>query len=360
MYIVILAGGSGTRFWPLSRKSRPKQLISITGGSSMLQRTVERVLPLNPKRVIVITNRLQAEESSQQLERYRGEARIDIIAEPLGRNTAPAVALAAKLVAAEENSGIMAVLPADHYIRDEAALRNSLQTAARAAAAGRLLTLGILPTTPETGYGYMEREQGEPLADGSFRVKRFVEKPDLATAIGYLESGRYFWNSGMFVWRADTILAELGRYMPEMLSVFNQLKLEGDRYGSGLPEQIDSIYRQINSESIDYGVMERSELVQMIPADIGWSDLGSWSALPEVLQPDQSGTVAVNCAGHININSRNCIISGNGGVVATIGVNDLIVVSTGDALLVCKKGEAQDVKQVVEMLQQKGLREYLT
>ncbi len=358
MYIVILAGGSGTRFWPLSRTKRPKQLISITDGPTMLQRTVERVLPLNPKRIIVVTNHLQAEESERQLSSYRSLVHIDIISEPVGRNTAPAVGLAATIIAAHDPEGIMAVLPADHYIRDIEGLRNTLIKSAHSAKNGWLMTLGILPTAPETGYGYLEADlslRGE----GPFPVIRFVEKPDQTTALHYLEAGNFFWNSGMFVWRADIILGELSVYMPELARELHRITFKDVWELADLEEQVAKAYSAISSQSIDYGVMEKSDKVQMVPADIGWSDVGSWSALPDVSETDEQDTVVTNCASYINIDSRGCIVSGNGGVVATVGVNDLIVVSTGDALLICPKDRAQDVKKVVEKLVEKGLQKHL-
>ncbi len=358
MYIVILAGGSGTRFWPVSRTTRPKQLISITDGSTMLQRTVERVLPLKPKRILVITNHLQAEESERQLSSYRSVVNIDIIAEPVGRNTAPAVGLAATIIAAHDPEGIMVVLPADHYIRDIEGLQNRLIKAVHSAKNGWLMTLGIVPTAPETGYGYLEADlslRGE----GPFPVRRFVEKPDQITALNYLESGNFFWNSGMFVWRADTILAEIATYMPELAVELDRITFNDVWELADLGEQIEEVYSAISSQSIDYGVMEKSSRVQMVPSGIGWSDVGSWSALPDITDTDEQETVVNNCASYINIESRGCIVSGNGGVVATVGVNDLIVVSTGDALLVCPKNRAQDVKKVVEKLSEKGLQDYL-
>ncbi|WP_305731670.1 mannose-1-phosphate guanylyltransferase [Trichlorobacter ammonificans] len=359
MYVVILAGGSGTRFWPLSRKTRPKQLISVLDGPTMLQRTVERILPLQPKRVLVVTNRLQAAETEQQLARYRSLVPVDVIAEPVGRNTAPAVGLAAAIIAAHDPEGIMAVLPADHYIRDDQGLCRVLANAAQTARNGWLVTLGIVPTAPETGYGYLEADTSLR-GDGPFPVSRFVEKPDHATALSYLESGRFFWNSGMFVWRADTILAEIGRHMPELAERLDTLDFSGDVWElSDLDGQIAGIYGAIGGQSIDYGVMERSDRVQMWPADIGWSDLGSWSALPEVLEMDDNGAVAVNSLAHLAIDSSGCIVSGNGGVVATIGVDNLVVVSTGDAVLVCPRERAQEVRQVVEELERRKMTQYL-
>ncbi len=358
MYVVILAGGSGTRFWPVSRAARPKQLISVTDGPTMLQRTVERILPLKPKRILVVTNQLQVEETEQQLSRYRTQMPVDLIAEPVGRNTAPAVGLAATIIAAHDPEGVMAVLPADHYIRDDAGLRETLQVAAHSAKNGWLMTLGIVPTSPETGYGYIEADMSLR-GNGPFPVTRFVEKPDRATALAYLEAGSFFWNSGMFVWRADVILSELEKYMPELTAELNRISF-GDVWElSDLTGRIAAIYQSINGQSIDYGVMEKSDRVQMVPAEIGWSDVGSWSALPEIAGLDEQGSVVVKCSAYINVDSSSCIVSGNGGVVATVGVHDLIVVATSDAVLVCPKDRAQEVRRVVEQLSAQGLDTYL-
>lgn len=359
MYVVILAGGSGTRFWPVSRATRPKQLISVVDGPTMLQRTVERVLPMKPKRILVVTNRLQAEETECQLAEYRRMAPLDVIAEPVGRNTAPAIGLAATLIAARDPQAVMAVLPADHFIRDEAGLRDCLQTAAQTARNGYLVTLGIVPTRPETGYGYIEADTALRGA-GPFPVLRFVEKPPLEQALQYLEARNFLWNSGIFVWRADVILEELDSYMPELAAQLGTLQFGGDVWDvADLEPQIEGVYSRVGSQSIDYGVMERSKRVQLVPADIGWSDVGSWSALPEVVEADQYHNVVTNCVDHIAVESSGCIVSGHGGLVATVGVNDLVVVSSGDALLVCPKDRAQDVRAVVDLLKAKGLDRFL-
>lgn len=352
MYIVILAGGSGTRFWPLSRTARPKQLISITGGPTMLQRTVERVLPLKPKRILVVTNYLQAEETRRQIAGFR-KVPIDVIAEPTARNTAPAIGLAASIIAAHDPAGVMAVLPADHYIRDEEALRTTLLGASHAARNGYLVTLGIMPSRPETGYGYIEADM-ELRGEGPFPVRRFIEKPPLEKALEYLDAGNFFWNSGMFIWRADVILAEIGTHMPELSKALGTICFAGDPWElCDIEGHIEAVYGSVASESIDYGVMEKSERVQVLPVEMGWSDVGSWSALPEVIEPDQDGTVCVKAPGHVAIDSNGCIIYGGGRIVATVGVSDLIVVSTADAVLVCSRDRAQDVKKVVDELKRK-------
>jgi mannose-1-phosphate guanylyltransferase len=359
MYAVILAGGSGTRFWPLSRKKSPKQLMSVFGGKSMLQRTIERVLPLRPKRVLVITNTIQAEESARQLKDYHNDCRIDIIEEPVGRNTAPAIGLAASIIARYDPDGVMLVLPADHYIVQEEKFRETVLTAREAALNGFLVTMGIVPTRPETGYGYIEAET-EQRGAGPYPVRRFVEKPSLAKAAEFLSAGNFYWNSGMFVWRADVILDSLMAFMPELSAGLAGLTFSRDIWElADLRPQIETIYQTISGESIDFGVMEKADNVQVLPAEFGWSDVGSWSALPEVLAPDISGNVAISVREELFLDSEGCLLYGDGKLTALIGVKDLIVVNTPDALLVCHRDRAQDVKQIVAELEKKGLTEYL-
>jgi mannose-1-phosphate guanylyltransferase len=324
----------------------------------MLQRTVERVLPLKPKRILVITNQIQAEETERQLHRYR-KVPIDVIAEPAARNTAPAIGLAAAIIAAHDPTGIMVVLPADHFIKDEEALRDTLIQAGHAAKNGYLVTLGIMPSRPETGYGYIEADM-DLRGEGPFPVRRFVEKPPLEKAVRYLEEGNFFWNSGMFIWRADTILDEMESFLPGLHSKLSDISLTGDVWElSDLEEQIDMVYQDIESISIDFGVMEKSSKVQVVPVEMGWSDVGSWSALPEVVEPDSSGTVCINAVGHIAIDSSDCLIYADKRMVATVGVSNLVIVSTPDAILVCDRERCQDVKKVVEQLVANGQTAFL-
>jgi mannose-1-phosphate guanylyltransferase len=338
----------------LSRTTRPKQLISITGDRTMLQRTVERVLPLRPKRILIITNALQAGETERQAAGYHTVVPIDVIAEPVARNTAPAIGLAATIIAAHDPAGVMAVLPADHFIRDEDAFRETLVEAAHAARNGYLVTLGIMPSRPETGYGYIEADM-DLRGEGPFPVRRFVEKPPLEESVRYLERGNYFWNSGIFIWRADTILGEIARHMPDLARSLAAISFTGDVWElSDLDGQIEAVYGDVENVSIDYGVMEKSARVQVVPVEMGWSDVGSWSALPEVVAPDARGTVCINAPEQVAIDSSDCLIYADRQVVATVGVRGLIVVSTPDALLVCDRERAQEVKQVVEELSRRG------
>ena len=359
MYVVILAGGSGTRFWPLSRRKHPKQLMSIFGGCSMLQRTVERVLPLKPKRLLVVTNALQVGETARQLEPYRERCRFDVISEPIGRNTAPAVGLAASIIARYDPTGVMVVLPADHYIADEEGFRRTLANGYEAALNGYLVTMGVVPTRPETGYGYIEADTAMR-GKGPYPVKRFVEKPDVEKALEFLAAGSYYWNSGMFVWRADVILDQILAHMPELARVLARLTFSSDIWElDDLRPQIDEIYREIAGQSIDYGIMEKADNVVVIPASFGWSDVGSWGAIPEVIHGDAEGNVILDSRHHVAIDSVNCLAYGGGRAVALVGVRDAIVVVTDDALLVCARDRSQDVKKVVEELERRELTEYL-
>jgi len=357
MYVVILAGGSGTRFWPLSRTKTPKQLMSVFGGRSMLQRTVERVLPLKPKRIMVITNELQAAETARQLADL-GSLPVDVVAEPVGRNTAPAIALAAAIISHHDPAATMLVLPADHYIRNEEEFCRVAVKACEAAAGGALVTLGIEPTRPETGYGYIEADNsaGE---GGCQPVVRFVEKPDASRALEFLAAGNFYWNSGMFIWRVDAIRNELSRQMPELAATIDSLTFATPWDLAGLGPQIERLYPGIRGESIDYGVMERARRVLVIPASFGWSDVGSWSALPEVMEADANANIAIAAKGLISIDSSGSLVYANGKLAALVGVEGLIVVNTDDALLVCRQDRAQDVKKVVEQLQREGMTEYL-
>jgi mannose-1-phosphate guanylyltransferase len=253
----------------------------------------------------------------------------------------------------------MVVLPADHYIRNEAEFCRIIQVSVEAASSGSLVTLGIEPTRPETGYGYIEAGTDE-VSGAAAPVRRFVEKPDAARALEFLAAGNFYWNSGMFIWRVSAIRRELSRQMPELALAVNSLVFGEENWGlEALTPQINAIYPSLKSESIDYGVMERATQVKVIPASFGWSDVGSWSALPEVIEADADGIVAIATAGVISIDSADSLVYGNGKMIALVGIENLIVVDTPDALLVCRRERAQEVKKVVEKLQQQGLREYL-
>jgi mannose-1-phosphate guanylyltransferase len=358
MFIVILAGGSGTRFWPLSRKKSPKQLMSVFGGKSMLQRTVQRILPLQPERILVVTNEQQAKETARQLQEFH-QVPIDIIEEPVGRNTAPAIGLAAAIIASHAPDGVMVVLPADHFIVDEQAFRETISAGIEEAHKGALVTLGITPTKPETGYGYIEAKKGTG-GSGAAPVLRFVEKPDRIKAQEFLLSGNFYWNSGMFIWRASVISTQITRFMPELAGQLAKLNYSEVPWElAELKPQITAIYGDVPAESIDFGVMERADNVLVIPANIGWSDVGSWSALPEVVADDDRGNVVINAKDIVTIDATDCLVYGDDRLVALVGVQGITVVNTPDALLVCATDRAQDVKKIVEELDKRKMSDYL-
>ncbi len=358
MYVVILAGGSGTRFWPLSRQRSPKQLLSVFGGKSMLQRTVERTLPLSPKRIIVVTNALQAKETAAQLA-YLHDPPVDVVVEPVGRNTAPAIGLAATLIAQRDPRGTMVVLPADHYIRDEEEFCRKVWTARESALNGYLVTLGIAPDRPETGFGYIEADRGGR-GVAPYPVTRFVEKPPLETALEFLAAGNFYWNSGMFVWQAQVILEKMREHMPLLSASLARLHFTCECWElADLRPQIEALYGGIDSESIDFGVMEKADNVLVVPASFGWSDVGSWSALADVCEQDECENVCLDAPDPVVIDAHRCTVHGAGKQVALVGVDDLIVVETADALLVCRRDRAQDVKKVVEVLNRRGRQELL-
>jgi mannose-1-phosphate guanylyltransferase len=359
LFPVVMAGGSGTRFWPLSRKAKPKQFLALAGDVPLLAATVSRLPPLAPvERTYVVCGPIHARSVRRILPRLPEE---NLVVEPCARNTAPCVGLAAVHVARRDERGVMAVLPADHHIARPAAFRDALAAAADVAGKGAIVTIGIRPTRPETGYGYLK--VGGPLAGGGKRrrlaartVERFVEKPDRATAARYLSSGDYLWNSGIFVFRADVILEEIGKAMPELRDALATIAAAlGTRRARRVLEQV---FPRCPAISVDYGVMERSDRIAVVPADFGWSDVGSFAALPEVRAPDASGNVAEGDA-MIFDGKGNVVLAQPARPLAVIGLDEIIAVDAGDAVLVCRKDRAQDVKKVVEELTRRGRHELL-
>lgn len=361
LHAVILAGGSGTRFWPLSRRLAPKQLLALTGERTMLQETVLRVSPMvPPERTWVITGRELADETRRQLRVIESAA--SIVIEPMGRNTALAIGVAANRLLADDRDALMAVLPADHVISKPEAFRACLSVAAEVASDGYLVTIGIVPRRPETGYGYIML--GKAVAGHAdtgvrakaFHVERFVEKPNRQRAEQYLASGAAFWNSGIFVWRADMIVEELQRYAPatasagaEIAAIMARAPLDDAR--------VRLLYEAVDAVSIDYAVMERSTRAAVVPAEFGWNDVGSWAALDDVAPKDDRGNVVSGRV--VDVDSRRSILYAQDRVVAAIGVSDLIVVDTPDATLVCAKERAQDVRAVVDALEAQHAQEHI-
>lgn len=352
-HAVILAGGRGERFWPQSRGKRPKQLLALTGGKSMLEETIARVEPLAPPANQWIVTGKGLVAAIKRL----GVASAHLVGEPVGRNTAPAIALAAAEIAKADPGAVMVVLPSDHAIKDVPAFRETLRAAAELAGRDYLVTIGIAPDRPETGYGYIERGDVLPSRDiPCFAVKSFREKPDRTAAERFVKSGYFYWNAGIFAWRAETILHQIELLMPDLWRRLGEWQQQGGLAAG--PKAFAAFYRGVDKVSIDYGVMEKADRVAVVRGDFGWDDLGSWEAIERFHPADAAGNVAigeavaVDCAGTISVCDR--------GLVAALGVRDLIIVRSGDAVLVCPRSRAQDVRAVLERLrQQPRLKRYL-
>lgn len=356
---VIMAGGVGTRFWPRSREKSAKQFLEITGRETMIQSTVRRMDDVVPAdHMFVVTNRQQKSLVVRQLPALREE---NIIIEPVGRNTAPCIGLAALYAKRIAPDAIMIVLPADHLIRDEEEFRRVLRVAADTAHESRsLLTIGITPTHPETGYGYIQTftDSGDHnpfFSKGVLKVKTFAEKPNLETAKRFLESGDFLWNSGMFVWRADVILEQIAACLPELHA---ELMKIDEAIGTPQYQQtLEKGFGVIRGISIDYGVMEKAEPVYVIPGQFGWNDVGSWDEVYRVSGKDERGNSITGKV--IQRDTTNSLVYSPSKLVATIGVEDLIVINTDDALLICRRGKSQDVKEISDYLKRKQMTEYL-
>ena len=356
LFACIMAGGTGSRFWPESTVQRPKQLLRIGTDKPLLELTMDRIASLIPKtRQLIVTGDAIVDAVT--------EAACDlpegnVLSEPLRRNTAPCILLAAKKIQSLDPDGVMCVLPSDHLIGRLDEFLSILQCAGDLAARQDvLITLGIQADYPETGYGYIEF--GAPAGksgDRSYhRVRAFHEKPDLEKAETFLASGRFYWNSGMFVWSVRSIIKAIETYLPALSEAFETLNNLDDP--QALKEQIDRIYPRIEGISIDYGIMEKAENIFGFAADIGWNDVGSWSSLEALLSPDQNGNVSQGS--FVPLESERCIVSSHSGVTVAIGVKDLIIVHTPRATLVCDKSRAQQIKQIFSLLEQNGLKEYL-
>ncbi len=356
-YPVILSGGSGSRLWPMSRRLLPKQFLPLVSEHTLLQDTLLRLKGADSAQPpLVVSNGEHRFLVAEQLRGIGVDARAQIL-EPVGRNTAPAVAVAALLLARDEPQALMLVLPADHLIKDVTAFHKAVATALSLAEQGALLTFGILPQGPVTGYGYIERGDPVPGREHAFRVARFVEKPDLKTAQGYVSSGRFLWNSGMFAFRAARFLEELERFRPDILTAARQALESGTRDLDFL--RLDTAaFTACPSDSIDYAVMERTSSSTVVQADIGWSDVGSWTALWETGDKDARDNVVI---GDVDLRDADgCYVRAEHRLVATVGVRDLIVVETDDAVLVAAKSHAQEVKDVVETLSRKTRTEHIS
>ncbi len=355
-----MAGGSGTRFWPLSRQLYPKQLLRIMGEETLIQQTMRRVLRcVPPKRVVISTTPAQADSIRFQLSEWKDALRESFIIEPEARNTAPAIALVASELVRRDPEAIMLLVPADHVIQGHARFAGAVRLGASLAAQGHLVTFGVPPTRPETGYGYIQPSRkslpGSCKGLKGYAVKRFVEKPDAATAARYLRDGHYYWNSGIFLWRASVILDEIARCQPALARGIS--KIAGMAKAGAIDDRAAAAYRKLPALSIDHGVMERSARAAMIPVDFRWSDVGNWSSLEEVSPRDKRGNVVSGKV--VDLDSRNSILYADRRLVATIGLSDMVVVDTPDATLICPKNRSQDVKNIVALLKQQGAPEHL-
>lgn len=354
-YALIMAGGSGTRLWPLSRQQHPKQSLQLVGERSMFQMAVDRLLPLfPPERILVVTRADYAVILSEQTPQIPFA---NFIVEPEGRGTAPAIGLAALHIQAHDPNAVMAVVTADHFISLDPEFHRALRAAYASAEGGHLVTLGIQPSFASTGFGYIQ--QGSQLAELSglavYHLQRFVEKPPAETAQQMLADGGYSWNSGMFIWKVARILEEFQRQMPAFYAQLAEIQasIHSDLYAQVLAR----VWPGVKKETIDYGVMEGATLAVVIPVDIGWSDIGSWASLPEVLPPDALGNSVRG--EHLGVDTNNTIIMGGKRLIATIGISDLVIVDTEDALLVCTKEREQDVREIVRLLTERGKQAWL-
>jgi len=353
---VILSGGSGSRLWPLSREAYPKQFLPLLGDTSLFQATVQRLEGINgcdsPLLVCNDLHRFLVAEQMRQL----GIEPMAIMLEPVGRNTAPAVACAAIHAAARSEDALLLVLPADHVIRDVAAFQSAVAIASKYAETGQLVTFGIVADRPETGFGYIRRGKGIKAFDKGkcFQVARFVEKPDAETARRYVDSGEYYWNSGMFMFRADIYLQELEQYAPAILAACREA-CRNAASDLDFLRLAEGAFAACSSDSIDYAVMEKTGHAVVVPLDAGWSDLGSWSALYDIGEADDSGNVVSGDV--VQIDAHNSYLHSEGRLLAVVGIRDHVVVETADAVLVAHKDRVQDVKLIVDQLKEQGRSE---
>ncbi|AMB84427.1 mannose-1-phosphate guanylyltransferase [Pseudomonas agarici] len=353
MIPIILSGGSGSRLWPLSRKQFPKQFLALTGEQTLFQQTLERLVFEGMDAPIVVCNKDHRFIVNEQLNSRRLEAQ-RILMEPFGRNTAPAVALTAMLLLNEGRDELMLVLPADHVLEDQKALQRALALATVAAERGEMVLFGVPATKPETGYGYIKSSNDALLPEGVSRVSHFVEKPDEKRAIEFVEAGGYFWNSGMFLFRASRFLEELKKHDPDIYDTC-LLTLERSHHEADTVTLDEATFAQCPDNSIDYAVMEKTQRACVVPLIAGWSDVGCWSSLWNVHEKDENGNVS---KGDVVIqDSRNCMIHGNGKLVSVIGLENIVVVETKDAMMIAHKDKVQGVKQMVNTLNERGRSE---
>ncbi len=359
-FAVIMAGGVGSRFWPKSRFKKPKQFLNILSSKSLIEQTIERVSSLIPEEnILIVSNKNQVAELVQVLPKFPIQ---NVILEPLSRNTAPCIGLSALFIRRQQPDAVMVVLPSDHLITDEEKFIETLKIGIESAyELGGLITIGIQPTYPSTGYGYIqfiEDDESEISSKGVYKVKTFAEKPNLETAKRFIESGDFLWNSGMFIWRVDVILDEIKTYLPD---IYEELMRIDESIGrDDFKTVLEQAYGRMRTISIDYGVMEKTNRAYVVKSRFGWSDVGSWEEVYNLAPKDENGNyISSNKDLAILMDVKNCFVETNKTLIAMIGVEDLIVVSTEDAILICKQDRAQDVRNVVNYLKRKNMDKYL-
>jgi mannose-1-phosphate guanylyltransferase len=342
-YAIILAGGAGTRFWPLSRQNAPKQFLNLYSDRPLIEQTITRILPLvNRNNIRIATNKIYHKKIKYYLKKL-GIAAQNVLFEPEAKNTLAPIGLLSKNIFKKDNDAAIVVLPCDHYIRDKVKFLSLLRKALNLAKQGYIVTLGIKPVYPETGYGYIKVNSKLKIKNSKlYKVERFIEKPDINRAKKFLKDGRFYWNAGIFIFRADTLLREIKKYMPKEYAIIIKINNQGSP---------GKLWTKLSSISIDYAVMQRSKKLALVPADFGWLDLGSWKALEYFAHKDRQGNIFKG--GCIDIGSFNTFAWSDNRLLATVGLNNIIIVNTKGAVLVCNKDKTQDVKKIVQSLKQK-------
>lgn len=348
VYSVLLAGGVGSRLWPVSREFSPKQLIKFIGEDSLLQSAIKRLSPvLDTENVRIVCGENHFNETARQIEEIGISPAGKIITEPCGRNTAPAILLAVMNILKDEKDAILCIFPADHIIRDIENFHRNLNSAILLAEKGYIVTFGIMPNYPETGYGYIEGEKD--ISHSALTLKRFVEKPDIKTATEYIKAGNFFWNSGMFTFRASVILEEFKVFQPELIKKMTHLVMSKEKVAK-------TDYETLTNISIDYAIMEKTDRGAVLPSDFGWSDIGSWKALYDFLEKDDNNNVI---KGDVIVKkTKNCLIIGNERLVTANGLENMVVVETSDSILISDMSNTQDVKRIVTEIKEKKRKEY--
>ncbi len=358
LYAVIMAGGVGSRLWPRSRTVSPKQFLDLVGPHTMLQDTVRRIEPLVPiERIVVVVGEEHADTVLEQVPDLSAD---NLVLEPQARGTAPCIGLSALVIQQRDPEAVMSVFPADHQIADAARFRRAIAAAAQVAGDDYLVTLGITPYEANTGYGYIQRGASLGKKDGfeAYEVQRFAEKPNEANAQAFVESGEYYWNGGIFVWKVKTILGEIENHLPRL---YEELQAVSAAWGTERRDAVlASAWQQVPKTTIDYGIMEKASRVATIAVDIGWDDVGNWSNLSDLLESDEKRNVIRGRGRTLLVDTAESYVYASAGrLVAAVGLEDFVIVDTPDALLVCPKARAQDVREVVEALEEQGLLEYL-